>query len=148
MVKRDFADIALNEESFDAVFSKAFAKFNSEHMELHKIIRGYTSFALRPLNLSILKWLKDDTFFKSQLNEESSLGKLADRLADLEAHLLLWDAKYQMWIPENPEHCLVYMADEEDHGLGFPNRDENKDGIKELVEEVLDELIKRRSVLN
>ena len=32
------------------------------------------------------------------------------------------------------------MADEKHHGLGFPNRDENKDGIEELVEKVLDEL--------
>jgi hypothetical protein len=140
MVERDFPDIAKTEKGFDAIFSKAFSKFDSEHMELHKIIRSYTIYALKPLNLSILKWLEDDTYFKSRLNDKNNLGKLAKRLADLEAHLLLWNAKYEMWIPESPENCLVYMADEKDHGLGFPNRDENKDGIEELVGKVLDEL--------
>ena len=140
MAKRDFPDIANTENGFDAVFSKAFPKFDSEEMELHKIIRGYTIYALKPLNLSILDWLEDDTYFKSQLHDKNNLGKLANRLADLEAHLLLWNAKYERWIPESPEHCLVYMDDEKNHGLGFPNHDENKDGIGELVEKVLDEL--------
>ena len=33
---------------------------------------------------------------------------------------MLWHAKYEAWIPNHPEHALVYMADEKHHGLGFP----------------------------
>jgi hypothetical protein len=47
---------------------------------------------------------------------------------------LLLVFKYETWIPRNPKHALVYMADEQQHGLGFP------DGIDQLVDEVLKEL--------
>jgi len=48
------------------------------------------------------------------------LGKLAVFLAQLEAHLVLWVAKYEAWISDQPEHALVFLADEEKHGVGFP----------------------------
>ncbi len=44
----------------------------------------------------------------------------------LEAHLLLWLAKYRIWIPDHPEHALVYMADEEKLGTAFPYGIEGK----------------------
>ena len=55
----------------------------------------------------------------------------------LEIHLLLWRAKFEYWIPNNPEHCVVYMADEKKHGLGFPPKTDD------AVETVLQELRKR-----
>ncbi|HPE63492.1 MAG TPA: hypothetical protein PLQ49_05230 [Methanothrix sp.] len=138
LVKRDFPQITKTGVGYEDNLSKAYPLFDSEihseHIELHKIIRGYTIYAIRPLNLAVLNWLQDDTYFKSRLNDKNSLGELANKLANLEIHLLLWIAKYEMWIPKSPEHCLVYMADEKDHGLGFPK------GIENLIEEVLVEL--------
>lgn len=39
----------------------------------------------------------------------------------LASHLMLWHAKYEAWIPSNNKHALLYMEDEEEHGLGFPH---------------------------
>jgi hypothetical protein len=49
-------------------------------------------------------------------------------------HLRLWHAKYEAWIPGHPRHALVYLADEEQHGIGFPG------GLDQVVDEVLREL--------
>jgi hypothetical protein len=58
-------------------------------------------------------------------------ARFASELRTLESHLRLWEAKYQEWIPEHPEHALVYLADEEAHGIGFPKN------IDTLVDELL-----------
>lgn len=58
-------------------------------------------------------------------------AELSELLNQLDAHLLLWLAKYEGWIPNRPDHALVYLADEEEHGLGFPN------GIEETLAAVL-----------
>jgi hypothetical protein len=36
-------------------------------------------------------------------------------------------AKFEYWIPDKPERALVFMADENEHGIGFPL------GIDDLV---------------
>lgn len=61
---------------------------------------------------------------------------------------LLWNAKYESWIPEQPEHALVYMDDEKRHGVGFPKRREaiiegkrvTMDGVDVEVARALEEL--------
>ena len=60
-------------------------------------------------------------------------GTLAQQLNELDAHPWLWLAKYEAWIPNNPRHALVCLADEHEHGLGFPP------GIDETLEQVLTE---------
>jgi hypothetical protein len=75
-------------------------------------------------------WLKNDTYFKAQKQTNSNLGILAEKLAQVEIHLLLWEAKYQLWIPDHPEHALVYLADEKEHGIGFPK------GIDEVLSKI------------
>ena len=42
-----------------------------------------------------------------------------------------WHAKYEALLPSMPEHALVYLADEEKHGIGFPT------GIDKIVAEAL-----------
>ena len=64
--------------------------------------------------------------------EQVSVGsKLGQQLNTLDAHLLLWLAKYETWIPEHPDNALVYLADEEQHGVPFPH------GIEDTVGDVL-----------
>jgi len=109
-------------------FSLAYPKFSATERELHTLIQSITIHSLKPTNEAMAKWLKNDNYFRAQKLDNSLLGRLAKQLFDLEAHLLLWSAKYEAWIPNRPEHALVYLADEERHGVGFPK------GIDSLVE--------------
>lgn len=133
MIKENHPDFVQLEEGYERIFSKAYDQFMPEERELHGIIRSITVNSLRPANQSLLEWLKNDTYFKAQRQHtKTNLGQLAKQLAALEAHLILWHAKYETWIPNTPEHSLVYLADEEAHGIGFPS------GIDNLVQKVLE----------
>jgi hypothetical protein len=113
-------------EGYDQFFADAFESFVASEKELHDIIRAFTIHAMRPLNMSLLQWIRDDAYFKGQ-SGDTPLGKLAAALARLEIHLILWLAKYEVWIPEFKAHALVYLVDEKNHGVGFPT------GIEELI---------------
>jgi hypothetical protein len=129
MVEKNHAESARQEEGYDRFLSRTHGQFNREELELYGFIRSITVNSLCPGNRSMIEWLKADAYFKAQ--RRGRYGKLAKRLADLDTHLLLWSAKYAAWIPDNPEHCLVYMADEEAHGIGFPH------GIDGLIDDLI-----------
>lgn len=131
MVRKNHTDLIETEKGYERIFSKIHEKFTPDEKELHAIIRSITVHSLQPTNLSLSNWLKNDTYYKAQKSSNSGLGELAKKLANLEAHLILWHAKYETWIPNNPEHALVYLADEEKHGVGFPT------GIDEVVHKIL-----------
>jgi len=69
-----------------------------------------TVHTFRPLNQSVLEWLRGDRYFRAVSPSDRRLGGLALFLAQLEAHLVLWVAKYEAWIPQHPEHALVFLA--------------------------------------
>ena len=119
------------DDGSERIFSRAYSSFTQEERDLHAIIRGITVHSLRPTNEAMSNWLKNDTYFKAQEVSKGVLGDLARKLSLLEAHLTLWHAKFEIWIPETPEHALVFMADEESHGMGFPR------GIDDLVRKAL-----------
>lgn len=131
LVEVNHSGVANLDEGYERVFSRSYAHFTDHERELHDVIRGITTHALRPVNEAMRDWLRSDAEFKSKLGTRGLNGDLARTLSDLEAHLILWQAKYSAWIPDNPEHALVYLADESDHGVGFPA------GIAELVERKL-----------
>ncbi len=116
---------------FESVFSKEFDTFTAEEKELHSIIRAITIHSIRPANSAIRSWLRRDSYFKGQPAGNTLRGKLATELGNLETHLRLWESKYQVWIPEHPKHSLVYLADEKNHGTGFPS------SIDSLIDESL-----------
>lgn len=105
---------------FDRLFAATYAAMNEEERQLHVLIRNITVHTFRPLNESLLEWLRADRYFRAVPPSHRRLGSLALFLAQLEAHLVLWVAKYEAWIPDHPEHALVFLADEERHGIGFP----------------------------
>jgi len=105
---------------FDRLFAATYAVMNNEERQLHLLIRAMTIYTFRPLNQSLLQWLSADHYFRAFSPSDHRLGSLVLFLAQLEAHLVLWVAKYEAWIPDHPEHALVFLADEERHGLGFP----------------------------
>ncbi|MFZ5910703.1 MAG: hypothetical protein ACOYYU_11880 [Chloroflexota bacterium] len=118
-------------QGYDKVFETVYAGMTSEERVLHVMIRTITENTLHPINNLLLEWVRNDDYFKAHTWGRGNRKALADNLSLLEAHLVLWLAKYKVWIPEHPEHALVYMADEQDHGVGFPNR------LQDAVEAVL-----------
>jgi len=115
---------ARHADGYDEILATAFKLdgFLSENQKIqHGLVRSYTINAIHPLNMSMLKWLENDTYYKSRADE---LGKA---LRQLEAHLVLWLAKYEFWIPNRDERALVFLADERQDGVGFPT------GIEKLV---------------
>ena len=127
-IKTNRPEVLQKLTGYEGIIAGAFNHLNPEGKELHSIIRSITVNALYPANKAVLEWLRDDTVFKATKSKDPVFSKLAAELATMDSHLALWMAKYEAWIPLHPEHALVYMADEEDHGLGFPK------GIDKLVE--------------
>ena len=111
---------SLPEVGYEEAMETACQHFDKDEKELHGIIRAYTQHSMRPINLAMLEWLRADTRFRTGVVKSERREQLARNLVDLEIHLLLWNAKYQAWIPSQPHHALVYMLDEKEHGLGFP----------------------------
>ena len=107
-------------KGFERLFAGAYPQMTERERELHAMVRTITQYTLRPINKLLLKWVREDTHFKARMVGRGPKARLAAELAHLEAHLLLWDAKYKVWIPDEPAHALVYLADEERHGVGFP----------------------------
>jgi hypothetical protein len=117
---------------YEQVFSDAYDVFTPEEKKLHTIIRGITTSALRPVNLALSEWLSEDTDFRTGAfkKDDELYQKLSIQLNMAARHLVLWNAKYRIWI-KDPKHALVYLDDEEHHGLGFPA------GIEDLVREII-----------
>ena len=128
---RTRSSVAGNDEGYDRLFANAFLGMSREEKELHAVIRAITVHTFKPLNDELLEWLATDADFRVHPVDHSPRGRLAKYLADLEAHLILWRAKFTAWIPDHPERALVYLADEQRHGLGFPQ------GGMKLIEAVL-----------
>ena len=105
---------------FDALFTRAYGQFMADEQEMHSIIRSMTENSVRPLNQAMSRWLETDRVYKVGARRGPVWQKLAIELRKLETHLSVWHSKYQVWIPDHPAHALVYMADEKQHGVGFP----------------------------
>lgn len=119
------------------MMARCYPVFNDEEKELHGIVRAYSEHSMRRVNEALQKWVEADKHFKSGQVQSSRREELASRLREMEMHLLLWFAKFETWIPNQPHHALVWMDDEKQHGLGFPCKQEReKDGKKITIESV------------
>jgi hypothetical protein len=128
MLKNSRREIVETGKGFDDIFYRAYKDMSTEERELHGLIRSITVSTMLPTNMAMLAWLQKDTYFRVVPNHTGELEVLARMLNTLHSHLILWKAKYDYWItPEEPGHALVYLADEKEHGLGFPV------GIDDLV---------------
>lgn len=129
-----------NSLGYEETFVNLYDRFSPEEKELHGMIRSITQNSMRPVNQAIAAWLKDDTAFKTGSVSTQHRDQLAEKLRILEIHLTLWEAKFQYWIPTEPKHALVYLADEKEHGVGFPR------GLDDTVTTALLELKERWSL--
>lgn len=116
---------------FENTFAAAYKGLADGQRTMLGVIRSLTEHAMKPLNDRMLEWLLQDTYWKAQRTRGGAHRKLAISLAKLEAHLYLWHAKYDYWM-RNPVHSLVYLADEESHGVKFP------EGIDALVHSTIE----------
>jgi len=119
---------------YERYSTQLFDRMTADERDLHSIIRGITEYALLPINEKLLGWLSRDLTYRVAPRRGQKRVKLAAKLNHLESHLLLWQATYHSWIPNQERHALVYMADEEHHGVGFPR------GLDALVDEVVAEM--------
>jgi len=124
-------ELADSGSGYEAVFCAALPTLTTEERELHNLIRGYTVNGLKPLNEAMMQWLQTDTEFKLARSRKKVTLDLACKLGALEPHVLMWLAKYAAWIPDTPAHALVYLGDEEGHGVPFPK------GIEGVIEQAL-----------
>jgi len=115
----------------DLILSENYASLSPQERELHEVIRGQTVHAIKLINVKLSEWLTHDTYYKVQSGKNGLFNELAKQLNVLSVHLILWMAKYEIWIPDHPEHALVYLADEQQHGIGFPQ------GLDSTVAEIL-----------
>ena len=130
-----FEDLKQFPESFDKLFALKYPDFNETEKELHIIIRAITENTLFGINNSLLDWIKSDHYFKGKPWGPSFHRKLSQQIQILETHLLLWIAKFKVWIPGYPEHSLVFLADESKHDVGFPKE----------IEPIVESLLKKHS---
>jgi hypothetical protein len=138
-VRKNHANDLPETVGLERLFSQMRATFTPDERELHEVIRAYSEQAIYPLNEALAEWLQGDVRYRIVTRRTSEREiRLAELLNVLDAHLLLWRAKYQRWIPDQPDHALVYLDDEESHGLGFPQ------GLDVAVEAVLAERRRRR----
>lgn len=107
-------------EGYEAIFSAAYPSLTPAERELFDIVRAITVYTIASLNDALIKWLEADVDFRGVSRGSQSQRRLAAYLSDLEAHLLLWRAKFAAWIPSHPDRALVYLADEKRHGVPFP----------------------------
>lgn len=106
--------------NLDRFLAQEFSTLTPEERDLHTIIRAASQHGLHPLNKMVSTWLRQDRIFKVGFRATAEWARLATKLNQLDAHLITWLAKYEAWIPSRPEHALVYVGDEERHGVGFP----------------------------
>ena len=117
--------------SLDQVFSRAFVHLTPEEAQLHAIIRGVSETSLKRVNAEMTDWLRSDDWFKGARHSSERLNHLARELQQLELHLNEWHAKFSSVFEKDRTVALNYLADEQEHGTGFPV------GIESLVQQVL-----------
>jgi hypothetical protein len=115
---------------YDEIFYAMFDHFTTDEMALHKLIRSTTMHSQRRLNQAMSKWLQGAHAFKKSQQLTSQRVELSKQLKLLELHLNQWHDKYEVWMPD-PKRSLVYLADEKEHGIRFPQR------LKKAVDDVV-----------
>lgn len=116
---------------YDEMFFLLFDRFTPEESELQKLIRSTTMNSQRRVNEQMSQWLEASPAFTARIEPAPDRARLAEELGVLRQHLNQWHDKYRAWIPDEPKHTLVYLADEKAHGVGFPS------GIEPLVADVI-----------
>ena len=120
LLRRNHPDETKNLKGFDNTFKELHPKFNDEERELQQLIRNTTMTSMRHLNEQLKKWLDENKRFRNKNQKDSLMKKFAPCLDDLSEHLNMWQDKYAR-MDKDERYSLIYMADESEHGKGFPH---------------------------
>lgn len=125
---------AVTGEGFERLVTSQYAHFDEHAKDLHTVIRGYTIDGLGPLNNQLLVWLRKDVGERAPRRPTPAERSLATGLRELDRHLVVWLAKFPVWMSDaHPEHSVVFLDDEQKHGRRFPP------GMEAMVRDVLAE---------
>lgn len=116
---------------FDETFYLLHDRFLRPEAAMQRLIRSTTMNSQRRVNLALSAWLERNRAFLHDDQPTPERTALAAELKILKLHLNQWHDKYDAWIPGDPRRSLVYLADEEAHGVGFPP------GLEDAVKNVL-----------
>jgi hypothetical protein len=105
---------------FDELFFRLYANFTNEEREIHALIRATTMNSMYRVNTRMHTWLVQNASLRQTQQSDAKISALAKQLDLLQAHLNLWDDKYNATVAKDERRCLVYLADEKGHGLRFP----------------------------
>ena len=123
-------DITITGKTWDDRVCCAYkAGLTEDEKVIFSLTRGI-SYSMQEANASLLKWVRAETYYRVS-DGTADRDALAQKLDQLDSHLELWLAKFKNWIPPHPQHAIVFMADEEKHGIGFPKN------LDEAVERML-----------
>ena len=132
--ERTKCDATYNSNGYEHFLTQNYDNMTDVEKDTHSVIRGTTMNSINIVNQELEKWIQADREFKinsvKDLRVISFGGQFAKQLNQLELHLNLWRDKYNVWM-KNEKHCVVYLDDEERHGVGFPT------GIEDMVDEAL-----------
>ena len=64
-------------KGYERLFTATYPDMTEDEKQLHTIIRAYTEHTIRPLNESILQWLREDTYFMAKMGARGPRGELS-----------------------------------------------------------------------
>lgn len=105
---------------FDDLFYDLSPQFAVEERNLQAIIRGMTELPMRRVNQEMSDWLAANLPVRAPRQMRTMLEALNDPLVRLQLHLNEWHSKYLAVFAPDSRRSLVYLADEHQHGHGFP----------------------------
>lgn len=127
-------DATYNTRGYEHFLSQNYDNMTDVERDTHSVIRGTTTNSINIVNQELEKWIQADREFKinsvKELRTIDFGSEFAKQLNQLELHLNLWRDKYNVWMT-NEKHCVVYLDDEVQHGVGFPK------GIEDMVNKAL-----------
>ena len=127
-------DATYNANGYEHFLSQNYDNMTDVEKDTHSVIRGTTMNSINIVNQELEKWIQEDREFKinsvKELRTIDFGSEFAKQLNQLELHLNLWRDKYNVWM-KNEKHCVVYLDDEIQHGVGFPK------GIEDMVNKAL-----------
>jgi hypothetical protein len=127
-------DATYNTNGYENFLSQNYDNMTDVERDTHSVIRGTTTNSINIVNQELEKWIQADREFKinsvKELRTIDFGSEFAKQLNQLELHLNLWRDKYNVWM-NNEKHCVVYLDDEVQHGVGFPK------GIEDMVNKAL-----------
>lgn len=120
LLQSQYADQIPAEVGYDETFYQLYDFMEDEQRELFDLIRGTTINSMHRLNEELSRWASKNSARQLAGKSSPEVDQLDTQLDQLRKHLNGWFDKYEAVFKTSERRSLVYMADEKQHGLGFP----------------------------